>query len=89
MLRRLCLIPLSAVACLLLVSDAHAQQATLTGTVTDRQTGEPLAAVQVFIAEPGIGALTQQNGRYLLAGVPAGTHWSRPSGSATRPSPWK
>ena len=74
MLRRLCLIPLSAVACLLLVSDAHAQQATLTGTVTDRQTGEPLAAVQVFIAEPGIGALTQQNGRYLLAGVPAGTH---------------
>lgn len=74
MLRRLCLLSLSAVAFLVLVPGVQAQQATLTGTVTDRQTGEPLSAVQVFIAEPSIGALTQQNGRYLMAGVPAGTH---------------
>ncbi len=58
----------------MLAPGVHAQQATLTGSVTDRQSGTPLAAVQVFVAEPSIGALTQQNGRYLLAGVPAGTH---------------
>ena len=78
MLRRLCLLSLSAVALLVLVPGVQAQQATLTGTVTDRQTGEPLAAVQVFIDEPSIGALTQQNGRYLLAGVPAGGIASSP-----------
>jgi TonB-linked SusC/RagA family outer membrane protein len=52
-------------------ADVAAQQ--ITGRVTG-QTGEPLAAVQVFIAGSGIGALSQQNGRYLLLNVPAGTH---------------
>ena len=46
----------------------------ITGRITNAQTGEPLAAVQVFIAGSGIGALSQQNGRYLLLNVPAGTH---------------
>ena len=51
--------------------DVGAQQ--ITGRVV-ATSGEPLAAVQVFIAGSGIGALTQQNGRYLLLNVPAGTH---------------
>ncbi len=57
---------------LLLVPNVGAQQ--VTGRVTNQATGEPLAAVQVFIAGSGIGALSQQNGRYLLLNVPAGTH---------------
>jgi TonB-linked SusC/RagA family outer membrane protein len=52
------------------VPDAGAQQ--VTGRVTNQQTGEPMAAVQVFIAGTGIGALSQQNGRYLLLNVPVG-----------------
>lgn len=53
------------------VHGVGAQQ--ITGRVTSTS-GEPLGAVQVFIAGSGIGALTQQNGRYLLLNVPAGTH---------------
>src|SRR5688572_3172911 len=57
---------------LLVVPSLAAQQ--VTGRVTDQRSGQPLAAVQVFIAGSGIGALTQQNGRYLLLNIPAGTH---------------
>ena len=57
-------------ALLLAVPGIGAQQ--VTGRVTNQLTGEPLAAVQVFIAGSGLGALTQQNGRYLLLNVPAG-----------------
>ena len=60
-----------SMALLWFVGDVSAQQ--LTGRVV-ATTGQPLAAVQVFIAGSGIGALTQQNGRYLLLNVPAGTH---------------
>ena len=59
-------------ACLLVVPGVGAQQ--VTGRVVDQQTGEPIAAVQVFIPGAGIGALSQQNGRYLLLNVPAGTY---------------
>ena len=56
----------------LTVPNLGAQQ--ITGRVVDQRTGQPLAAVQVFIPETGLGALSQQNGRYLLLNVPAGTH---------------
>jgi TonB-linked SusC/RagA family outer membrane protein len=55
----------------LVVPSVGAQQ--VTGRVTSTS-GEPLSAVQVFIPDTGIGALSQQNGRYLLLNVPAGTH---------------
>src|SRR5688572_22130904 len=57
---------------LLVVPSLAAQQ--VTGRVTDQRSGQPLAAVQVFIAGSGIGALSQQNGRFLLLNLPAGTH---------------
>ncbi len=50
------------------------QTGTITGRVTDEQSGLPVAAVQVFISSLELGGLTQQNGRYLLQHVPAGTH---------------
>src|SRR5688572_9781640 len=46
----------------------------VTGRITEAQSGQPVAAVQVFIAGSGIGALSQANGRYLLLNVPPGTH---------------
>src|SRR5688572_2379527 len=68
---RQCLHSLLALV-LFAVPPLSAQQ--ITGRVTNAQSGEPLAAVQVFIAGSGIGALSQQNGRFLLLNVPIGTH---------------
>ena len=62
-------------AFLLVVPGLGAQQGgTVTGRVLDAQRGQPIPAVQVFIANLELGGLTQQNGRYLLQNVPAGTH---------------
>src|SRR6056297_2659956 len=47
---------------------------TITGSVRDQATGQPLGSAQVYLAEAGIGALTQSNGSYLLLNVPPGTH---------------
>ncbi|MFC1659919.1 SusC/RagA family TonB-linked outer membrane protein [Gemmatimonadota bacterium] len=49
-------------------------QGTVTGRVTDGQTGEPISAVQIFIEAAQIGVLTQENGRFLIQNVPDGTH---------------
>src|SRR5688572_19495082 len=68
---RLCLYALCAA--LLVVPQLEAQQ-NLTGMVRDQRNGQPLSAVQVFVAGSGLGALSLQNGRYLLANVPVGTH---------------
>jgi len=67
---RSCLFGAVVLAVLLIGPELGAQQ--VTGRVADQNTGQPLAAVQVFIAGSGIGALSQQNGRYLLLNVPAG-----------------
>jgi TonB-linked SusC/RagA family outer membrane protein len=61
-----------AAAFLLVAPSVDAQQ--VTGTVRDGRSGQPMAAVQVFIPGTGVGALSQQNGRYLLLNVPAGSH---------------
>ena len=47
---------------------------SLTGRVTDARSGQPLGAIQVFISDLDQGVLTQQNGRYLMVGIPAGAH---------------
>ena len=52
----------------------EAQTGTITGRVTDANSGQPLSAIQVSIPALGLGTLSQQNGRYLLVNVPAGTH---------------
>ena len=47
---------------------------TITGQVQDGRTGQPVASVQIFIANLNLGALSQANGRFLFQNVPAGTH---------------
>ena len=59
-------------ATLLFAVPLRAQQ--ITGRIIDQSNGQPLAAVQVSIPGTGVGALTQQNGRFLLLNVPVGTH---------------
>jgi hypothetical protein len=51
-----------------------AQTGSVTGRVTDANTGNPIPSAQVFISAINIGALTQQNGSYNLLNVPVGTH---------------
>ncbi|MDH3423593.1 MAG: SusC/RagA family TonB-linked outer membrane protein, partial [Gemmatimonadota bacterium] len=53
---------------------AAQQGGSITGRVTDSQSGDPIASGQIFISNLDLGALSQQNGRYLLINVPPGTH---------------
>lgn len=64
------------VLALLLPGAAAAQAGTgrILGRVVSAQTGEPLAAVQVSIPSISRGTLSDAGGRYLLTGVPAGSH---------------
>ena len=53
---------------------AQAQTGTVTGTVRNATSGQPIAGAQVSIPALNIGALANNVGRYLLLNVPAGTH---------------
>lgn len=52
---------------------AQAQSATVTGQVTDRATGLPLPEAQIFVAGTPRGSRTGDDGRFRIAGIPAGT----------------
>ncbi len=49
-------------------------RATITGVVTDADTGRPLADVNVFIANTTWGAVTDTDGVYTLERIPYGTY---------------
>lgn len=51
---------------------AAQETGTVQGTVTQTETGEPLAGAQVFIADTGLGSLTDAQGQYQILNVPAG-----------------
>jgi TonB-linked SusC/RagA family outer membrane protein len=48
------------------------QAGTIAGRVTESATARPLASVQVSVEGTTLGALTDQQGRYTIQGVPAG-----------------
>lgn len=50
------------------------QEATVMGRVTDRRSLRPVAGVQVDIPQLERGTITGADGRYILSGIPAGTH---------------
>ena len=58
----------------LLFTAARVDAQVITGRVVAAQAGNPVASVQVFIAELNVGALSQADGRYRLPNLPAGTH---------------
>jgi TonB-linked SusC/RagA family outer membrane protein len=66
----------------LVPSASMAQVGSVTGTILNATTGEPLESVQVSLesvpeGETGIRGLTQATGRYLLLNVPAGRYMVR------------
>jgi len=68
---------LSFLLAALLLPVAHAQAestATITGRVTDAETGMPVVGAGVVIPALGIGAVSQRDGSYVIEAVPAGTH---------------
>ncbi|RYY39386.1 MAG: TonB-dependent receptor [Chitinophagaceae bacterium] len=53
---------------------ASAQNATLGGTVVDRNTQQPLAGISISLQPGGAGAATDSAGAFVLSGIPAGTY---------------
>ena len=47
---------------------------TIDGTVVDAADGQPIVGTQVFIEALSIGAITDTEGQYSIANVPAGSH---------------
>lgn len=71
------------VGTLLLGSEVAAQQqerGVVQGVVTDAETGEPLAAVEVRVVDTGLAALTNIEGRYQILNVPSGIYIIRAVG---------
>lgn len=66
-------LPVSTWALLAFTSSAAAQSGSVSGTITDASTGDPLAAVQVYVSGTAIGRVTDETGQYVISGVPAGT----------------
>lgn len=66
---------LSLLACILLFSAGQAfSQGSVTGTVTDSESGEELIGVNVIIPSQNIGDATGPDGTYTLNNVPAGEY---------------
>ncbi len=65
---------LAAFPALLLLSPFSLAAQSITGTVRDQATGNPVNAAQVFVEGLDIGTLSQSDGQYLIINVPAGTH---------------
>ncbi len=68
--------PLRALAVLagILIAGTAVGQTTVTGRVTDAETGDPLPSVHVYLSGTATGTTTDLDGRYTLAGVPDGPH---------------
>lgn len=65
---------LSLIFALLFSVTAFAQSGTITGTITDAETGEPLLGAYVFIESLQKGAGVNLDGEYTLSNVPTGTY---------------
>ena len=61
-----------ALALSVLGSHVSAQTGTVTGTLINGETGEPLSNVQLSLDGTDLGALSTNNGRFLILNVPDG-----------------
>ena len=72
---RLVRVLLATFAVALLPAGLAAQDdGTVSGVVTDQTSGRPLPEVQVSVAGTQRGSISDQQGRYTIRGVPAGTY---------------
>jgi TonB-linked SusC/RagA family outer membrane protein len=71
MLRKLLTI---ATVCLISAGVSFAQSGSLSGTVTDANSGETLVGANVFISQISKGASTDANGQFEITDIPQGTY---------------
>ena len=68
----------AALSAVLLASGVAAalaqQQGSISGVVTDRAAGTPLGSVRVSVLNTNRSTLTNQQGRYTMQALPAGTY---------------
>jgi TonB-dependent starch-binding outer membrane protein SusC len=62
---------------LIALESANAQNGSISGTVIDRNTGEPLPGSNLLIRELERGAATDVDGSYEIGNIPAGTYTIR------------
>lgn len=62
---------------LFLVGAALAQTGSISGTVTDQQSGDTLPGASIFITDLDRGATTNIDGEYSIESIPVGTHQVR------------
>ncbi len=65
---------LSLVLNLLFLSFAYAQSGTLTGTVTDSDTGETVPGANILVTELERGVASDMDGNYEITDIPVGTY---------------
>jgi hypothetical protein len=65
---------ISAVLSFSLLGPSLTGVGSVAGQITDAQAGAPIAATQVFITSLDRGALSRQDGRYMIMNVPPGTY---------------
>ena len=61
-----------ALALALLAGPLSAQTGSVTGTLINGESGEPLGNVQISIEGTGLGSLSNNQGRFLILNVPSG-----------------
>ncbi|WP_421774038.1 SusC/RagA family TonB-linked outer membrane protein [Gracilimonas sp.] len=69
----------STIMSMVFMSAAFAQSTTITGTVTDAETGDPLPQVAIYIVDLATGAATNIDGEYSISDVEYGTYTFRVS----------
>ena len=66
--------PVILLTLLLSANLAHAQSVSISGTVRDAQDRSPLIGASVILIGAGIGDATDEDGRYVISNVTAGTY---------------
>lgn len=58
---------LSGISASALADEPAVQQATVSGTISDEQTGEPMPGVNIVVKGSTIGTITDVNGKYSIS----------------------
>ena len=66
--------PVAVAMALLLPTGAVAQNGSVTGTVTDATTGQPINGTLIRLLDTELRTLSNANGRFLIPGIPAGVY---------------